>query len=49
MSDQGVDVLLRLTFPYGDLGRETGLIVNVTDRDGVFAAAGVGDARLTWT
>jgi Mg-chelatase subunit ChlD len=49
VSDQGVDVLLRLTFPYGDLGRETGLIVNVTDRDGVFAAAGVGDARLTWT
>jgi Ca-activated chloride channel family protein len=49
VSDQGVDVVLRLTFPYGDLGRETGLIVNLTDRDGVFAAAGVGDARLTWT
>ena len=49
VSDQGVDVVLRLTFPFGDLGRETGLIVNLTDRDGVFAAAGVGDARLTWT
>ena len=49
VSDQGVDVVLRLTFPVGDLGRETGLIVNLTDRDGVFAAAGVTDARLTWT
>jgi Ca-activated chloride channel family protein len=49
VSDQGVDVVLRLTFPVGDLGRETGLIVNLTDRDRVFAAAGVGDARLTWT
>jgi Ca-activated chloride channel family protein len=49
VSDQGVDVVLRLTFPVGDLGRETGLIVNLTDRDDVFAAAGVGDARLTWT
>jgi hypothetical protein len=49
VSDQGVDVVLRLTFPVGNLGRETGLIVNLTDRDDVFAAAGVGDARLTWT
>lgn len=49
VSNQGVDVVLRLTFPFGDLGRETGLILNLTDRGGVFAAAGVGDARLTWT
>ena len=44
VSEQGVDVVLRLTFPYGDLGRETGVIVNLTDRDGaVRGAAGVGD------
>ena len=49
VSDQGVDVVLRLTFPVGDLGRETGLIVNLTDRAGVFSTAGLGDARLTWT
>ncbi len=49
VSEQGVDVVLRLTFPVGDLGRETGVIVNLSDREGVFAAAGVGDARVTWT
>ncbi len=49
MSDQGVDVVLRLTFPFGQLGRETGIIVSLTDREGVFAAAGVRDARVSWT
>jgi Ca-activated chloride channel family protein len=48
VSDQVVDVVLRLTFPYGQLGRETGLIIAVRDRDGAFEAAGIGDARLTW-
>jgi Ca-activated chloride channel family protein len=48
VSDQSGDVVLRLTFPYGRLGDETGVIVRAIDRDGAFAAAGVGDARLTW-
>jgi Ca-activated chloride channel family protein len=48
VSDQSVDVVLRLTFPYGRLGDETGVIVRATDRDGAFAAATAGDARLTW-
>jgi Ca-activated chloride channel homolog len=49
VADQVLDVVLRLTFPYGQLGRETGVIIAITDRDGAFAAAGVHDARLTWT
>lgn len=49
VSDQAVEIVLRLTFPYGDEGRETGLIAAVHDREGVFEAARVGDARLTWT
>jgi Mg-chelatase subunit ChlD len=49
VADQVLDVVLRLTFPYGQLGRETGTIVSVRDRDDVFAAAGLKDARLTWT
>jgi hypothetical protein len=49
VADQAVDVVLRLTFPYGQLGRETGIIARALDRDGVFEAAGVADARLTWT
>lgn len=51
-SEQVVDVVLRLSFPYGLLGHETGAIVALTDRDGVFASDGraATDAvRLTWT
>ena len=48
VADQVLDVVLRLTFPYGQLGRETGIILGLSDRDGVFAAAGIGDARLSW-
>ncbi len=51
-SEQSVAVVLRLSFPYGDLGREVGAIVSLSDRDGVFAADGIAPAeaaRLTWT
>ena len=51
-SEQTVEVVLRLTFPYGDLGREAGAIVALTDRDGVFGPGGAGEtepARLSWT
>ena len=43
--------MLRLSFPYGDLGRETGAIVALTDRDGVFGrpAPASRTRRLTWT
>ncbi len=49
VADQVQDVVLRLTFPFGQLGRETGIIVGISDREGVFAAAGVRDARVSWT
>jgi len=51
-SEQVVEVVLRLSFPYGLLGRDTGAIVALTDRDGVFGPGGAGEtepARLTWT
>jgi Ca-activated chloride channel family protein len=51
-SEQVVEVVLRLSFPYGLLGRDTGAIVALTDRDGVFAAGGAAatdPVRLTWT
>ena len=38
VADQALEVVLRLTFPYGQVGRETGVIVAVRDRDGAFAA-----------
>ena len=51
-SEQVVEVVLRLSFPYGQLGHETGAIVALTDRDGVFGPGGSGASdpvRLTWT
>jgi len=49
VADQVQDIVLRLTFPFGQLGRDTGILMAITDRDGVFEAAGVRVARLTWT
>ena len=45
-SEQFVEVVLRLTFPFGSIGQDAGAIVSVTDRDSVFAAA--GQARMSW-
>ena len=51
VSEQVLEVVLRLSFPYGLLGRETGAIVALTDRDGVFASgtAATEPVRLTWS
>ena len=55
VSEQAIEVVLRLSFPYGDVGRDTGAIVALTDRDGTFATGGSGGpglaepVRLTWT
>ncbi len=52
VSEQVLDVVLRLTFPFGDVGRTSGAILSLADRDGVLAASDPGapaDARLTWT
>ena len=52
VAEQVVDVVLRLTFTFGDLGRQAGAIVTLRDQDGVFAADGraaAAEARLTWT
>jgi Ca-activated chloride channel family protein len=52
VANQSLEVVLRLRFPYGDGGRETGAIVALTDRDGVFGPAGRGaaePAHLVWT
>ena len=45
VSEQVAQVVLRMQFPTGDVGRETGAILGLTDRDGVFAGA---EARLAW-
>ncbi|MDP8904855.1 MAG: VWA domain-containing protein [Chloroflexota bacterium] len=45
VAEQVLHVVLRLNFPYGEVGRETGAIVTLADRDGVFEGA---VARLAW-
>ena len=47
VAEQVVDVVLRVTFPYGEIGRETGVIIGLRDRDGVFTTT--ADAKLAWT
>jgi Ca-activated chloride channel family protein len=52
VSDQVVEVVLRLSFPYGDAGRDTGAIVSLTDRDGTFGSGGMAETepvRLSWS
>jgi Ca-activated chloride channel family protein len=39
VSGQVLRLVLRLTFPYGEAGREIGALVGVRDRDGAFSAA----------
>ena len=43
-SDERVEVVLRLNFPYGELGRSTGAAFTLSDRDGVVR----GEAKLGW-
>ena len=39
VSGQMLSIVLRLTFDYGEVGREVGVLVRVTDRDGAFDRA----------
>jgi Ca-activated chloride channel family protein len=43
-SDERVEVVLRLNFPYGEAGRTTGAMFALSDRDGVMT----GEAKLGW-
>jgi Ca-activated chloride channel family protein len=46
VSDQQLTVVLRFRFPYGEIGRQIGALLGVTDVDGVLAVAPVA---LSWT
>ncbi len=43
-SEERVEVVLRLNFPYGEIGRTTGAMFALSDRDGVVR----GEAKLGW-
>ena len=44
VSEQHLQVVLRLNFPLGELGREVGATVAITDDDGAFAGASGGSS-----
>jgi Ca-activated chloride channel family protein len=50
VSGQVLSIVLRATFDYGDVGREIGVSVRVTDRDDAFATAhpAVEPVTVTW-
>ncbi len=50
VSGQVISIVLRVTFDYGDIGREVGVSVRVADRDGAFAAAepALEPVTVTW-
>jgi len=47
VSEQHLQVVLRLNFPFGELGREVAATVAVTDGDGAFAGASGGSNSVT--
>ena len=51
VSGQVLSIVLRVTFDYGEVGREVGVGVRVLDRDGAFerAAPGVEPVTIAWT
>jgi len=51
VSGQVLSIALRLTFDFGEVGREIGALVRLGDRDGAFDTAlpAVEPASLTWT
>jgi Ca-activated chloride channel homolog len=47
VSGQVLSIVLRVTFDFGEVGREVGIAVRVGDRDGAFAAAEPSGAPVT--
>ena len=45
VAEQRIQVVLRLNFPYGEIGSQTGALISLSDRDGAFEATSV---KLGW-
>ena len=50
VSGQVLSIVLRVTFDFGEIGREVGIAVRVADRDGAFAAgaSAAGPVTVAW-
>jgi Ca-activated chloride channel family protein len=48
MAEQVLEVVLRIKFPYGEIGSEVGVLVGAVDRDGLLLAAGATPVGVGW-
>ena len=48
VAGQHLEAVIRIKFGYGPIGSGTGVLIGVTDRDGVMASSGHAPAALTW-
>jgi Uncharacterized protein containing a von Willebrand factor type A (vWA) domain len=48
ISEQRLEVVLRVRFGFGSIGQEIGILVGVSDRDGALAAAGLAPVPVGW-
>lgn len=48
VSNQVLQVVLRINFPFGEIGRETGALFTLSDRDGTLGVPGGALQRLSW-
>jgi Ca-activated chloride channel family protein len=48
VAEQRLEVVLRVRFGYGSIGQEVRILVGVSDRDGVLAAAGFAPVPVGW-
>lgn len=48
VSEQRLEVVLRLRFEYGTIGQQVGILVGVSDREGVLNLAGVAPLGIGW-
>jgi hypothetical protein len=48
VAEQRLEVVLRLKFEYGTIGQEVGILIGVSDREGVLNRAGVAPLGIGW-
>lgn len=48
VAEQRLEVVLRVKFGFGTIGQEVGILVGVSDREGVLVAAGLAPVTVGW-
>jgi hypothetical protein len=48
VAEQRLEIVLQIKFGYGEIGREVGILVGASDREGVLNLAGVAPVGVAW-